>query len=123
VLFARVIVLTVEMTEDPHIDDAERFALDELGEGFYRARMRFGFAEDTNVPQTLARVVPGELARPIATGVYLIGHEVVVASSRRRLRGWRDKLFAVMVRNALPANAYFRVPTNRLIEIGTQWHA
>lgn len=121
VLFARVIILTVDTVDRPRVDDIDRLDFEPVGEGFYRARLRFGVEEETDVPATLERLAPKELAKPIRGAVYLIGHEVVVPPKERWWRVWQYRLFAALVRNAQPAHEHFQIPPNRRIEIGTRW--
>lgn len=119
ILHQRVLILTVETVDAPTARDEERLQVDALGNGFYRVRLRFGFAEAVNVPAALARWAPAEL-RINSRTAYFLGHEVITAL-RKGVRGLRQRLFALMARNAYPAHASFRIPSNQLIEIGQRW--
>jgi KUP system potassium uptake protein len=120
VLHERNVILTVATVETPTAEDDERVESEHLGDGFYRLLLRFGFAEDPNVPATLARV--GSCGEPfdMMDTTFFLSRESIVASDRRGMALWRDKLFAFMQRNAIPATAFFQIPGNRLIELGTQ---
>ena len=121
VLHDRNVLLTVETLETPVADADERIEIESLGNEFHNLTLRFGFAEDPNIPNALARC--GSLGLPfdMMDTTFFLSRETIVASVRRPgMALWRDKLFAFMSRNALPATAFFQIPGNRLIELGAQ---
>ncbi len=121
VLHERNLFLTVETLAVPHAPRDRRLELKESGDGFYRVTVRFGFMETPDVPLALMRACDREgLDLDPMDTTYFVGRETVVASRRAGMPIWRDRLFAVMHRNAAPANAYFRIPGNRLVELGAQ---
>jgi len=119
VLHERNVFLTVETLTVPY--SHKRLKIDEIGEGFYRVVLRFGFMETPDVPMGLMRSCDngGIYFDPMDT-TYFASRETVVASARRGMPIWRDKLFALMHRNAAPATGFFRIPGNRLVELGSQ---
>ncbi len=119
VLHERNVFLTVETLTVPY--SHKRLRIDEIGEGFYRVVLRFGFMETPDVPMALMRSCDngGTYFDPMDT-TYFASRETVVASARRGMPIWRDKLFALMHRNAAPATGFFRIPGNRLVELGSQ---
>jgi KUP system potassium uptake protein len=120
VLHERTVFLSVTTQEVPHLDESERLEVTELGHGFYRIVIRFGFMEDPDVPEVLTRVkVPGLDLSPGRTS-YFLGRETLIPSKERGMMLWREKLFAVMSRNARPATAFFGLPPNRVVELGAQ---
>ena len=121
VLHERNVLLTVEMLESPVADAEERIHVHALGGEFYGIELRFGFAEDPNVPLALSQCARGGLGFDMMDTTFFLSRETIVADKRRPgMALWRDKLFAFMARNALPATAYFQIPGNRLIELGAQ---
>ena len=120
VLHERNVILTVEIVETPVAENSERTDLEPIGDGFYRLTMRFGFAEDPNVPNMLETVTDAGQPFDMMDTTFFLSRESIVAVDRPGMALWRDKLFAFMQRNALPATAFFRIPGNRLIELGTQ---
>ena len=121
VLHERNVLLTVEMLETPVADAEERTHIDALGDEFYGIELRFGFAEDPNVPLALSQCARGGLGFDMMDTTFFLSRETIVADKRRPgMALWRDKLFAFMARNALPATAFFQIPGNRLIELGAQ---
>ena len=120
VLHQQNIILHVEGVPIPYAPVAERLKLDALGEGFYRATVRFGFMEISDVPNALIGASDGEkLIMDSNTTTYFTSRESVLASKDRGMHHFRDKLFAVMHRNAAPPSAFYRIPTNRLVELGS----
>ena len=120
VLHERNVILTGETLEEPFAEPGERTLIEDLGHGFYRVTLRFGFAEDPDVPRRLGRCAAKGLGFDMMDTTFFLSRETIVASPRAGMALWRDKLFAFMARNALPATAFFRIPGNRLIELGTQ---
>jgi KUP system potassium uptake protein len=120
VLHARNIILTVVTVDAPQARADERLQLTDLGNGFFRVQLRFGFAEEIDVPQALRRHAPEDWRLGVATTAYFLGRDEI-ETARPGMRPWRDRLFAFMARNATSAHAYFRIPGNQLIEIGVRW--
>ena len=120
VLHERNVILTGDTLETPYADPGERIQIENLGHGFYRFTLRFGFAEDPDVPRQLQRCAARGVGFDMMDTTFFLSRETIVATERPGMALWRDKLFAFMARNALPATAFFRIPSNRLIELGTQ---
>ena len=121
VLHERNVLLTVEVLETPVAEAGERIRIDALGDEFYGIALRFGFAEDPNVPLALSQCARVGLAFDMMDTTFFLSRETIVADKRRPgMALWRDKLFAFLSRNALPATAFFQIPGNRLIELGAQ---
>jgi len=120
VLHDRVVVLTVATEPVPHVADGGCVDVKALGEGFYRVIVRHGFMDDVNLPATLAKLQGcGEPFKPMDTS-YFLARQTLIASSRPGMAIWREKLFAWMVRNAESAMEFFKLPTNRVVELGSQ---
>jgi len=120
VLHARNVFVTVDVLDVPYASNAQRTELEDLGHAFYRIALRFGFMETPDVPRALSRVehaMAGLVFDPMQT-TYFVSRETVIASPDLGMPVWRDKIFALMHRNANPANQYFRIPGNRLVELG-----
>jgi len=120
ILHEENLILTVETLEVPTACDEEQFELVALGTGFYRGTMRFGFAEDPDIPRCLERHASHALSvDPMAT-TFFASRETIVVTSGSGLPLWRDRLFAFLARNAQRATTYFAIPDNRLVEIGSR---
>ncbi len=120
VLHERVILLTVKIADEPYVADDDRARIDDLGRGFHRMILRFGFMEDADVPAALKRIdVCGGEFRMIETSFFL-ARQTLLPSAKPGMAVWREKLFAWMLRNAESAMEFFRLPTNRVVELGSQ---
>ena len=121
VLHERVIFLTAVARDAPHVDPKDSAEIRALGGGCYYVKVFLGFKDSYDIAEiatTLSRHYGMEID-PNATSFFL-SRETVVTGRRRGVAGWRDRLFSWMLRNAQPASDFFRIPPNRVIEIGTQ---
>jgi len=120
IIHERNILLTVEMQPVAHVPVARRLLAEDLGGGFHRLTMIFGFMDDPDVPVALRH--SGELGLPInlMETSFFISRETIVASMLPGMMLWREALFAWMSRNAANAMDFFGLPTNRVVELGTQ---
>jgi KUP system potassium uptake protein len=121
VLHERNVLLTVAILETPVADAEERIQITPMSDDFYSLELRFGFAEDPNIPLALSQCTREGLGFDMMDTTFFLSRESIVSNERRPgMARWRDKLFAFMARNALPATAFFQIPGNRLIELGAQ---
>jgi KUP system potassium uptake protein len=126
VLHEQVVLLSITTAEVPEVRDNDRVAMERLEHGFVRATAVYGFMESPNITEVLGLLQQGGLkAKPMETSYYL-GREQLIPRQKAWKEGgmtmsvWRKKLFAVMARNALSAAAFFQLPPNRVVELGTQ---
>jgi KUP system potassium uptake protein len=118
VLHERNVLLTVETLAVPRAEVAERVSWLDLGHGFSRLNLRFGYMEDPDVPKALRRwSIPGPAFDPMRT-TYFASRESLSAREDQGMALWRDKLFLFLSRNATPATEFFGIPGNRLVELG-----
>ncbi|MBC6941134.1 MAG: potassium transporter Kup [Xanthomonadales bacterium] len=120
VLHERNLILTVETVDTPTVEPEECVEIRALGDEFFGVTLRFGFAEDMDVPQALMAIKGCGTPLELMDTTFFLSRESIVALDRSGMALWRDKLYAFLQRNALPATAFFRIPGNRLIELGTQ---
>ena len=120
VLHERNVILSVQTLSVPRAEPGERVDSLDLGHGFTRLSLRFGFMEDPNVPAALVGwEIPGAGFDPMRT-TFFASRESLTAKGDQGMALWRDKLFLLMSRNATPATEFFSIPGNRLVELGTQ---
>jgi KUP system potassium uptake protein len=121
VLHDRVVVLTVSIADVPYVDDVDRTEVSPLGDGFYRVVMRYGFMEETDVPAALKHLdnMCGGPFEMMQTSFFL-SRQTLLPSEKPGMALWREKLFAWMMRNAATPMEFFRLPTNRVVELGSQ---
>jgi KUP system potassium uptake protein len=122
VLHERNVILTVDFADDrPWVDDAERLTVEALGAGFWRVRARFGFMEAPDVPRALALAAAHGLEVPVFETSYFLSRETVVPTAGNGgMATWREHLFAAMSRGSSGVAAYFRLPDNAVVELGTR---
>jgi KUP system potassium uptake protein len=120
VLHERVVLLTVLTVEQPRVPLAERLDAEALEAGFWRLVIRYGFMEGPDIPAALVHAKEKGLDIDPMTTTFFLGRETLLATERPGMALWRERLFAFMARNAQRATAYFRIPPNRVIEIGAQ---
>jgi len=120
VLHERVFLLTVVTAERPYVAESERIEYTDLGHGFYRLVCHYGFMQQPDIPAALeACACHGHHFDMMDTTFYL-SREVIIPSLTPVMPVWRERLFALMNQNATPAHEFFRIPTNRVVELGTQ---
>ena len=120
VLHERVIFLTVVTDGIPHVDASARIMLQHLGRRFYRVILRFGYLDDTDVPAALKLAQPLGLELNEMDTSYFLGRETLISSARPGMAVWREGLFSWMSRSATSAMVFFKLPVNRVVELGTQ---
>jgi len=120
VLHERVVLLTVKIEDVPYVDLAKRIWFENLEAGFYRLVVRYGFMEEPDVPAALALATECGAKFKMMDTSFFLARQTLIASSRPGMAIWREKLFAWMLRNAESAMEFFRLPTNRVVELGSQ---
>lgn len=121
ILHERVVLLTVQTADTPHVSDIDRIYLHRLKKGFIRVVLRYGFMEDPDIPDALAHCKRfGESFDMMETTFYVSRETVIPKLSRKRIASWRARLFAFLSKNATSATDFFRIPNNRVVELGTQ---
>ena len=122
VIHERVVILTVSMEEIPVVPPSRRIEAKDLAPGFQRLILRFGFMEDTNIPKTLAHARSDQLGffyEPMSIS-YFLSRETIIPSAIPGMALWREHLFAWMARSATGAMEFFHLPSNRVVELGSQ---
>ena len=115
-----MVLLTVLNEDMPRVPQARRFEVQRYGEGFFRVILHYGFMDEPDVPGALALCdVPDLDFSPMRT-TYFLSRETVIASKLVGMARWREQLFAFMLKNANGNLRFFKLPVNRVIELGTQ---
>lgn len=120
VLHDQVVLLSVETAEVPRVPREERMEVHKLENGFYRIILHYGFMEDPNVPRDLARARRHGIDMKPSEVSYFLGRERLLTAKHPDMPVWRENLFAVMSRNARNATDFFRLPPDRVVELGAQ---
>ena len=120
VLHERIFLLTVKIEDVPFVQGEGRVETKDYGNGFYRIIIRYGFMEEVNVPAELTAVKTcGDATKMMDTSFFL-SRQTLLVSAKPGMSIWREKLFAWMLRNAESAMEFFKLPTNRVVELGSQ---
>ncbi len=120
VLHERVIILTVLIADSPYVESDKRCEIHDLGDGFYRAILHYGFMQETNVPEGLKEMERCGGKFDMMHTSFFLSRQTLLASDKPGMPIWREKIFAWMLRNAATAMDFFRLPTNRVVELGSQ---
>jgi len=120
VLHERVIVLTVVFQDFPYVDESERIEIWPMAHNFYKVFAIYGFKDQTDIPQALELCARHGLEINMHDTSFFLSRETLIPTRRRAMAFWREKVFIGMQRNATSATAYFQIPTNRVVELGTQ---
>jgi KUP system potassium uptake protein len=120
VLHERVLFVTVQNVDVPEVRAGRRMEVAELAPGIHRVILRYGFMESPNIPRALEDLNEAGVPFDPMQASYFLGREVLVPATVPKLRWWRHWLFLVLARNAVPATEFFRIPYDRVVELGVR---
>jgi KUP system potassium uptake protein len=120
VLHERVILLGVETDDVPVVPDNDRCEVQDCGPGVYQVTLHYGFMEEPDVEAALLKTGDERLQLTAADLTFFLGRETVIASEIPGMANWRERLFAVQLRSAASAARFFRLPADRVVEVGSQ---
>jgi KUP system potassium uptake protein len=120
VLHERNILLTVIIEDKPYVALGNRLLIDELGNNFYRVRVFYGFMDTPDVPAALELCAKRGLSFDMMTTSFFTSRALIVSAAKPGMMKWRESIFIALSKNAMSASDFFRIPTNRVIEMGTR---
>jgi KUP system potassium uptake protein len=120
VLHEHVLFVTVETADEPEVAPERRTEVAELAPGIHRVVLHYGFMESPNIPRALEDLSTRGVAFDPMQSSYFLGREVLVPAMVPKMPWWRLWLFLVLARNALPATEFFRIPSDRVVELGVR---
>jgi len=120
VLHERVAFVTVITENEPHVNPGDRIELTDLGHGFLRILIHYGFMDDQDVPAALRLCAAHHQPFEIMQTSFFLSRETIISTALPGMTRWRERLFIQMARNAETAMTFFNIPTNRVIELGSQ---
>ena len=121
VLHERVIILNVKVEELPYVAAERRLEFHDAGQGFYRIILHYGFMEEVDIPRDLAFIKTcGEPFNMMSTSFFLGRQKLIAATKAPGMALWRERLFAWMLKSSESAMEFFKLPTNRVVELGSQ---
>jgi KUP system potassium uptake protein len=116
----RVLLLSVVTSDAATVPDAERVQIEEYGKGFYQVQLSYGFTEDPDVATALSEMDDPRVRFDAERLTYFLGRETVIATTLPGMANWRERLFALQLRTAASAARFFRLPADRVVEVGSQ---
>jgi KUP system potassium uptake protein len=121
VLHQRVLILHVKVEEVPHIPHEKRVEIHDAGHGFYRVVLHYGFMQEVDIPRDLATISTcGEPFNMMSTSFFLGRQKLIASKKVPGMALWREKLFAWLLQSSESAMEFFKLPTNRVVELGSQ---
>jgi KUP system potassium uptake protein len=120
VLHERVLFVTVQNDDVPEVRPEERAEVTELSPGIHRVVVRYGFMESPNLPRDLSALQPKGVTVDPMQASYFLGRETLVAAAAPKMSMWRMWLFLLMARNSVSATEFFRIPSDRVVELGVR---
>ncbi len=120
VLHERNILLTIVVEDKPYVTRNNRVLVKELGHGFYRVKLFYGFMQTPDIPLALELCAEDHLPFDMMSTSFFISRAMIAIAKRTRMGRWRGKLFLAMSKNAMNAADFFKIPANRVIEMGTR---
>ncbi|MFA7268200.1 MAG: potassium transporter Kup [Sterolibacterium sp.] len=120
VLHERIVILTVEVLDIPRLAEGQRVTVEKLPYHFWRVKVFYGFMDETNLPEALDWCAEQGLDFDMMDTTFFLGRETLFASLESEMWFWQEKLFIAMFRNAGSAANFFKLPANRVVELGAQ---
>ena len=120
VLHERVVLLSVLTADQPYVGDGARGELSEYGNGVFQLTLHFGFMDEPDVEAALLKLSDDRLPVTVDSLTFFLGRETVISTSLPGMAGWRERLFAFQLRSAASAARFFRLPADRVVEVGSQ---
>ncbi|HZH28247.1 MAG TPA: potassium transporter Kup [Azospirillaceae bacterium] len=120
VLHERIVLMTVQVEEVAHVPGGCVVEVERLGKGFYTVMARYGFMDRPHVPRALEKCRQHGLAIDMMETSFFLGRETLIPSTRPDMKPWQESLFIAINATALSATAYFCIPPDRVVELGTQ---
>ncbi len=119
VLHERTLILAIRILDVPCVDDASQVQIRELGHGVFELEVSYGFAGTVDLPRALRRSGCVKDFDPHNTS-WFMGRQTVRPAKLPLMRPWRRRLFAWMLRSGSPVSEYYRLPSNRVVELGSE---
>lgn len=121
VLHERNLLVTISIMEVPYVDAENRIETEVLDKGFYRIRLNYGFKEEPDVPKALEKAFDTlRLEYNLMDISFFVSRERLIPSMSNKMSNWREKLFVTMQKNTSPVSDFYKIPSNRVVELGSQ---
>ena len=120
VLHERMVIVTIRIFDVPYVPDIDRVEVQALGQDFWRVTVQYGFKDEPDLPEALTLCAPHGLEFDMMDTSFFLGRETLITRVSKEMAYWRVLLFSAMFRNATSITAFFRIPSNRVVELGSQ---
>jgi len=120
VLHERNILLTVVVEEKPYVTRGNRFLITDMGKNFFRVKLFYGFMQTPDIPFALELCGPKVLPFDMTTTSFFVSRALVISGAKPGMSKWRERLFIALSKNAMNTTDFFKIPPNRVVEMGTQ---
>ena len=121
VLHERNLLVTISIMEVPYVDTENRIETEVLDKGFYRIRLNYGFKEEPDVPKALEKAFDTlGLEYNLMDISFFVSRERLIPIMSNKMSNWREKLFVTMQKNTSPVSDFYKIPSNRVVELGSQ---
>jgi KUP system potassium uptake protein len=120
VLHERNIILSIKTEDTPRVPRYERVTVDRVSDTFIRVIARYGFMETPSVPKIFDQCRRKDLNVDISATSFFLSRRNLKVTPKSEMPGWQDRLFVALARSAQDATTYFQIPTDRVVEVGTQ---
>ncbi len=119
-LHERMVILTVNTLDVPYVAPEQRVQVERINDQFYRLGVSYGFMDEPDLPAVLPLCAEQGLSLELMQTTFFMGRETLLPQRSSSMAYWREQLFVAMFRNASNAAAHFRLPPNRVVELGAQ---
>ena len=120
VLHERMVIVTIRIFDVPYVPEIDRVEVKPLGQDFWQVTVQYGFKDEPDLPEALSHCAPFGLEFDMMDTSFFLGREPLIPRFGEEMAYWRVLLFAAMFRNATSITAFFRIPSNRVVELGSQ---
>ncbi|HSN62773.1 MAG TPA: KUP/HAK/KT family potassium transporter, partial [Azonexus sp.] len=120
VVHERVVLVSAQFFDVPYVPDVDRVEVHQLHDNFWSVIIQYGFKDEPDVPLALSMCADAGLEFNALDTTYFIGRETLIPRLNSEMAFWREKLFVAMFRNGGSATTFFKIPSNRVVELGTQ---
>jgi KUP system potassium uptake protein len=120
VLHERNVLLTVQVWDRPYVEQTERVLINDLGKGFYRLTLHYGFMETPDIPAALELCAKQNMSFDLMTTSFFVSRALITTSAKPGMTKARERLFLTLSKNAMSASDFFKIPVNRVVEMGTR---
>ena len=120
VLHERMVIVTIRIFDVPYVPEIDRVEVKALGQDFWQVTVHYGFKDEPDLPEALTHCTQFGLEFDMMDTSFFLGRETLIPRFGKEMAYWRVMLFAAMFRNATSITAFFRIPSNRVVELGSQ---